>query len=323
MAARVLVTGAAGALGRSVGVVLSREGAEAHGIDRTVPSVRPRGFAEFSGGDVASLDWPRAVADYDAVFHLAAFVHRRPTEAELHELFEVNLRATERLAKACRDSGSLLVFASTVSVFGRGKTDCPDDRRREPGTDYARSKLMAEDAIREEGARGLKYVILRFPLLYGPYGRGNMERLLRAIARGRYWPFGNQAVPKSCLHFDDASRALVAAWRTPAAHGRAFVVAPSEVPTLGDIHAAAYSAAGRRMGRPLPKAPVLAAASVVDIFVAALRHGNRLVSQIETLASPSQHDGSAFASATGFSPNVRLEDGIRATMDWLRSSPGW
>ncbi len=324
MAARVLVTGATGALGRAAGIALAGEDAQVHGLVRTVPPARPRGFSQIVLGDLTSFPWRAAVAGYDAVFHLAAFVHRTPTKDERDELFEVNASATARIAEACRDSGALLVFASTVAVLGRGNSGSADagTSSEDPLTDYARSKLDAEDAIRREGTRGLEYVILRFPLLYGPHGRGNMERLLRAIARGRYWPFGDQAVPKSCLHFDDAARAMVAAWHAHGPRGRTFVVAPSSTPTLGGIHAAAYAAAGRRMPRPLPGSTVLALARLLDVITAPLGARRKIATQVETLVAPSRHDGAEFASATGFRSEVHLEEGIRATMRWLQSSPG-
>jgi nucleoside-diphosphate-sugar epimerase len=158
----------------------------------------------------------------DVVFHLAAFVHRLPrTAEEIREVHEVNHHATARLAEACLAAGATLVFVSTVAVSA--------------DSEYGRSKAAAEDAIREAGKRGLSFSIVRFPLLYGPHGRGNMERMLAAIRARRYWPIGDPVTPKSCLFLDDAARALLLA--AARGLGEHFVAAPLVPWTLGEIHA--------------------------------------------------------------------------------------
>ncbi|AGA28137.1 NAD-dependent epimerase/dehydratase family protein [Singulisphaera acidiphila] len=319
----VCLTGANGGLGRaladrladaSIGVV----GTSLHGPAQG----RESSFQRFVAGDVTEVDWPRVIAGCSAVFHFAAFVHKVPrTAEEERRVYAINAEATARLAVACREAGTMLVFASTVAVFG------PAGRRRlgiespvAPVTPYGISKWQSETAIQREGEKGLRFAILRFPLLYGPHGRGNMERLLRAIARGRYWPIGDPGVKKSCLFLADAAEAAYQAWQSPHAQGKTFIVAPGEAPTLAQIHEAAYHALGRAVPRPrLPRPAVLCAAGVADLGVRILGRSLKISDRVRTLTEPSEYDGSPFAAATGFRPAVTIGAGVAETLRWLQS----
>ena len=299
---RQVITGAAGALGRSLISV-----ARARGPELTLLALGRRG-GEVGGTPIVEMDLAHAcfeqiVRPGDRVFHLAAFVHRLPRTAdEIREIEEVNHHATSRLAEACRNAGATLVFASTVGFSA--------------DTDYGRSKAAAERAIRELGRKGLAFSIVRFPLLFGPHGRGNIERMLRAIRSGRYWPIGDPSTPKSCLYLDDAARALLLA--AERGLGGTFVAAPAFAQTLGEIHSAAYSAVGRRgPGVTIPRGAALAAARALKAVLGFAGRSTLLPDQIETLTSPTSFDGSAFARATAFAPEVTLDEGMRRTARWL------
>ncbi len=299
---RGVVTGASGALGRVLVDRLVETGLPVLGLDRageTLPG------ATFERCEIASARFFDIVHAGDVVFHLAAFVHRLPrTAEEIREIHEVNHHATARLAKACLAAQATLVFVSTVAVSA--------------DTEYGKSKAAAEAAIRQQGEKGLRFSIVRFPLLYGPHGHGNMERMLQAIRIGRYWPIGDPATPKSCLFLDDAAHALVlAAWR---GLGGIFVAAPAVTPTLGDIHEAAYAAVGRRAPRVSIPGPIaLAAARALQVVAGLTGRTTRLVDQIKTLTTPARFDGTPFSHATGFSPQVDLSEGMRRTVRWLES----
>jgi nucleoside-diphosphate-sugar epimerase len=303
---RIVITGAAGALGRALVAEATARfpSVPILGLDRTVEIISG---ATFERCEIATASFPEIVRAGDVVFHLAAFVHRLPrTPEEIREVHDVNHHATARLAQACLDAGATLLFASTVAVAA--------------DSEYGKSKAAAEHAIRGLGASGLSFSIVRFPLLYGPRGRGNMERLLQAVRSGRYWPIGDSATPKSCLFLDDAARALILA--SERGLGGTFVAAPEIAPTLGEIHKAAYAAAGRRApGVTLPLGLALAAARTLQAAVALVGRSTRLPEQIETLTTPAGCDGKAFASATGFRPEIDLTEGMRRTARWLEGGP--
>jgi UDP-glucose 4-epimerase len=308
---RFVITGAGGALGRALIARLEVEGSTILALDQ-VPQQIPD--ATFLQCDVAQARFSEILVPGDVVFHLAAFVHRAPgNPEEVARLHEVNHGATERLASACHDVGATLVFVSTVAVWNRPPVR--PDAEPDPVTEYGKSKARAEHSVRDLGRDGLRYAIVRFPLLYGPRGRGNMERMLQAIGRRRYWPVGDPETPKSCLFLDDAARALVLAWKLGL--GASWVAAPRVAPTLGEIHAAAYAAMNRMAPPPIPRGAALALARIAQNSAKALGRTLRLSAQVETLTAPAGYDGSAFAAATGFEPAVGLDEGMRLAARWL------
>jgi UDP-glucose 4-epimerase len=313
---RILVTGAGGALGRALVRRLSAEG------EKDVVGL-VRGETAIAGcravrGDVTTAPWRELLEGCSTVFHLAAFVHRVPgSREEAAQMRAVNHEATATLARACREAGARLVYASTVAVMGPGGEGLDETAPRAPASEYGRSKAQAEVSIEEEGRAGLRYAICRMPLLYGPHGRGNMERMLRAIAARRYWPVGNPATRKSCLHLDDAADALVRA-ASPAVGDGAFIVAPPESPTLGEIHQAAYQAVGRAAPRlVVPAGLARLAARAADVAARALGRKARFCDQVSTLSTPAWYDGGLFAGRTGFRPRVDLRTGLKETALWM------
>ncbi len=314
----VIITGANGALGRALIARLSGRARVWAGVWPPTESV-PDAERTFAA-DLAQADGLIPLVNEATVFHLAAFVHRRArTAADREEMRRVNEEASARIARGCREAGASLVFASTVAVFGNRADRVREDAAPSPQTDYARTKLAAEDAIRAEGARGLRHAIVRFPLLYGPGGRGNMERMLRAIRARTYVPVGDPATRKSCLYIADAAAALEHAAGAVAERDGTFTAAPRNTPTLGEIHAAAFGAIGRAA---LPHVPATVAAVLARIGDMGLRLAGRspfLAKAVETLTAPTEYEGSRFCASTGFLEEVSLEDGIRRTVEWLRA----
>jgi nucleoside-diphosphate-sugar epimerase len=302
VAPRAIITGAAGALGRTLVAQVVQAGTPVLALDRAEVDL-PGATVERC--EIATARFADIVRPGDVVFHLAAFVHRLPrTAEEIREVHEVNHHATARLAQACLAAHAKLVFVSTVAVSA--------------DSEYGRSKAAAEDAVRRLGGEGLSFSIVRFPLLYGPHGHGNMEHMLQAIRSGRYWPIGDPSTPKSCLFLDDAARALVAS--AEKALGGTFVASPDVAPTLGEIHQAAYAAVGRRAPTStIPRGAALAAARAVQVLAGLAGRSIRLPEQIETLTEPASFDGTPFAIATGFSAQVDLAEGMQRTARWLET----
>jgi UDP-glucose 4-epimerase len=318
---RYVITGMSGGLGRALAARLPSGDITA--IDRMAPP--PRLVGRFVQGDVAEMDFAGLFGPESVVFHLAAVVHTRPdSQSDVRQTYRVNTDATARIAAAAREAGARLVFVSSVAVFGGDRTGAPlsEDDMARPETDYGKSKLLAEDAIRAEGTRGLAYTILRFPLLYGPRGRGNMERMLRAIGRRAYWPIGDQSIPKSTLYFDDAAAALLLAAGSPAAHNGTFIASPRVAPTLGQIHEAAYRAMGRWRPPAIPAPAARRAARAADTLLGLLARRTRLAQQVEALTTPATFDGSRFSEATTFEPKVAIGEGLARTVAWLRGGGG-
>lgn len=166
--ATVLVTGAAGNLGRSVVTRILERGdvVRAFDLPTRVNEKRLREFGprvEIALGDVTNVDdVARAVRGVDAVAHLAGII---PPLSERHpgRTQAVNAKGTRVLIDAAEAHapGARIVFASSCSVHGPGQAargPATGDSPTEATDAYTSSKLDAEDALR---ASSLDWTILR------------------------------------------------------------------------------------------------------------------------------------------------------------------
>jgi nucleoside-diphosphate-sugar epimerase len=185
----VLITGAAGMIGRKLTERLAADGAlNGQHIERltlldVAPPQRP---ARFSGAltiVTADLSVPgeaqRAVAARpDVIFHLAGVVSAE-AELDFDKGYRVNLDGTRALLEAVRAIGAdyrpRFVFTSSIAVFGAPfPGSIPDDFHLTPLTSYGTQKAMCELMLADYSRRGfLDGVGVRLPTICVRPGRPN------------------------------------------------------------------------------------------------------------------------------------------------------
>jgi nucleoside-diphosphate-sugar epimerase len=299
----VVVTGAAGFVGRAVVDRLRAAGREVRPIVRGdrggVEGAIALGPLEQASPEALA----RVLDGAEAVVHLAARAHvmgdRGPgAEAACRA---ANVDATARLALAAVASKvPRFVLASSVKVNGEatlpGRPFRPDDPPA-PADAYGRSKRDAEVAL-ADACRGSSTtaIVLRLPLVIGPGARGNVARLVDAIEAGRTLPVGAIDNRRSVLGLANLADAIVAALDAlPAPAGVHFVADAEAVSTPALVRAIAGA-----LGRPVPLA---------FVPVALLKLGARLAgrgAEFERLAGSLEVDASSFAAATGWKPGHTL-----------------
>ena len=111
-----------------------------------------------------------------------------------------------------------LVYVSSVKALGersRGAALRPQDDRR-PEDAYGQSMAEADNAVLTACADGLiEAVIVRPVLVHGPGAKGNLQRLLGAIARGRALPLGSVRNRRSLVGVENLASALLTAATAP------------------------------------------------------------------------------------------------------------
>jgi nucleoside-diphosphate-sugar epimerase len=146
--------------------------------------------------DIRTANWEHALQGVDAVIHLAARTHilRERNSNPLAEYRAVNVQPTIDLFRACQAAAvERFIFVSSIGVYGKwseGRPFTEADTAR-PAEPYAISKWEAEESLRALLVRGsTKLIVIRPALIYGPYAKGNLLKLMRWIDAGRPLPFG-------------------------------------------------------------------------------------------------------------------------------------
>jgi UDP-glucose 4-epimerase len=240
---RVLVTGAAGFLGRAAVGAFAAQGYTVRAALRRRPAPDfPDGVAVV---EHVQADWPALVAGIDIVVHLAGIERAdRHVSGDVYD--RVNRLATAELAAAAARSGvRQFVFVSSIRAQSGAAADHALTERDAPAPTDAqgRSKLDGEAVLR---SAGVPFTILRPVPIYGPGMQGHLALLARAANSPWPLPMKNFANRRSLLGLDNFISALLFVVSSPAAIGETFVVAdPGIPPALGDAVATLRRAQGR------------------------------------------------------------------------------
>lgn len=311
----VLVTGAAGFVGRRVVADLAATGWRVRAVVRRLsPDVQADAPAEVEWlalGDLAEVaDWSAALAGVEAVVHLAGRAHVMDDEAAdpLAEYRRVNVTATLRLATAAAAAGvRRFVFMSSVKAVGESSpaAGLAEDNPARPEDAYGVSKREAEAALLAPGAFApLTVTALRPPLVYGPGVRANFARLLRTVARGVPLPFGSLDNRRSLVFVGNLSSAVAFAIDSPALAGQACFVTDGEdvsTPELIRRIAAALRCPARLL--PVPPGLLRAALTLIGRRAEADRLLGSLALRMERL--PAAGWRPPFSMAQGLAETVR------------------
>lgn len=319
---KVLVTGAAGFVGRALISELLIKGYQVKALVRKVCGELPVEAGQVVGDLTALVDGdPSAFpllggsmfAGVDVVVHLAARVHVMDDTDQnpLASYRATNLDATLNLARQAADARvKRFVFISSIKVNGEGgdaayrEIDAPA-----PADAYAISKWEAEQGLwRIARETGLEVVILRPPLVYGPGVKANFLRLMQLIQKGWPLPLGAIRNRRSLLYLGNLVDAIRLCVEPPAAAGQTFLLDDGEAVSTPDLIRAVAHAMGRTAR--LPTVPV----RVIEF--AGVLLGKRAA--VARLTGSLWVDSSLIRSQLNWTPPYSMEAGLAATVASLQ-----
>jgi nucleoside-diphosphate-sugar epimerase len=223
---RILMTGAAGMIGRKLTARLVANGRVAGqaitalDLHDIVPADAPTlagATVEVHTGDLADPGVAEKLlrARPDIVFHLAGVVSAE-AEANFEKGYRVNLDGTRLLFEAIRHSGHAprVVFTSSIAVFGAPFPEIiPDDFHLTPLTSYGTEKMMSEALLADYTRRGFFDGIgIRLPTINVRPGKPNKaaSSFFSGIIRE---PLAGQEailpVPRTVLHTHASPRSAI------------------------------------------------------------------------------------------------------------------
>ncbi len=316
----ILVTGAAGFIGRRVAEQLLDRGETVVGVDSftdyyevalkeaRLQTLAGRDGFSFERMDVAE---PAAFAalvqrtQARRVVHLAAQAGVRYSIDHPFAYEHANLKGHLSVLEACRHAPDFrhLVYASSSSVYGeRPLTDrgfSEDDPVNAPASLYAATKLANElMSATYDRLYGLPQSGLRFFTVYGPWGRPDMAyfSFARKIMAGEpIEVFGEGEMTRDFTYVDDVVDGVIGVLDRPPEAGQARVLniggaQPRGLETMIDLLEQALGVTAIRLMKPMQPGDVRA-----------------------TFA-----DVARLNALTGYAPKVTLEEGLARFVAWFR-----
>ncbi|MBR2535960.1 MAG: NAD-dependent epimerase/dehydratase family protein [Hyphomicrobium sp.] len=300
---KIFVTGATGFVGAACADALARDGhVVVCGTRRRVVDGAPQRAWAVHGDLASDIDWRDHLTGCDGVLHCAGLASVAD-DVSNEDVDAINVEATARLAEAAADAG-IKRFVYISSALAATADD---------GNRYATSKRAAEKQIGEiAGRRGMDWVILRPPMIYGAGNSGNFARLVHRIENGWPLPLACATAPKSFVAIDNLASAVARVFENPHARNRTFFVADDEQTST----AALVRDIAGTLGQPVRLLPV--PASVMQ----RLGRVTGKAREIKSLFDPAVVDTADIRKVLSWSPPVAQGDAIRdAVLGMVHQNP--
>ncbi len=230
----ILVTGHRGYIGSVLAPHLAAQGYDVTGLDTgyfndctlvpdaiEIPEVRK---------DIRDLE-PADLRSFYGVVHLAALSNDPIGNLDARWTTEINHDASVALAKLARDAGvRRFLFSSSCIMYGMSTSEVVDETSPlDPKTEYARSKVRSEDAIRGLATDHFSPVFLRNGTVYGVSPRMRFDTVFNdllgmAFTTGRVVVHSDGKPWRPVVHVEDVARSFQAVLEAPKAlvHNQAF-----------------------------------------------------------------------------------------------------
>jgi len=306
---RVLVTGAAGFIGRWVVGELLARGHTVLPVDSLVAGdltnldefAGQPGLLPFEEGDVRDAEACRRwTGSMDAVAHLAASISVQDSIDDPATTFENDVVGTFQILEGARASGARVLFMSTCMVYDRASSPAgiAETDPTKPASPYAASKLAGEAlTLSYWHAYGLPTTVVRPFNTYGPFQRsvgegGVVAIFTRLSLQGdtlRIYGDGTQT--RDLLYASDCARFVCDALLSDAATGRIL-----NAGTGADVSVNALAAAIEPDPSRIVHVENIHPQSEIAVLRCDAREAERLL---------------------GWRPEVPLDEGLRRVRSWM------
>jgi nucleoside-diphosphate-sugar epimerase len=231
---RVLVTGHTGYIGSVMAPLIRKAGHSVVGMDTgyfdrcklfdgddSIPMIQ-RDIREVERQDLEG---------FDAIVHLAALSNDPVGDLNERWTDEINHGGSVRLAQMAKAAGvRRLLFSSSCIMYGVSQLSVvTEESPLDPKTEYARSKVKAEQAISALASAKFSPTFLRNGTVYGPSPRMRFDTVLNnlvgaAVATGKVTVYGGGKPWRPVMHVEDVSRGFLQVLEAPVeqVHNQAF-----------------------------------------------------------------------------------------------------
>jgi nucleoside-diphosphate-sugar epimerase len=309
---RVLVTGGAGFIGSNLVDGLIAQGAKVRVIDNFATGFRENldeitGDFEFIEGDITDEATVAQVVDgVEVVFHQAALPSVPRSVEDPAETHRVCVDGTFNLLLKSKEAGvRRFLYAASSSAYGDQETlPKVETMRADPLSPYAAAKLTGELYCRAfNNVYGLETIALRYFNVFGPRQNpasmysGVISRFIDALMTGQAPViFGDGEQSRDFTYIDNVVDVNIKAAQATTGFGETMNAANGERISLNELLEVLKKITGRE--------------DVSAVFEPE-RNGD---------VKHSQADNSRAIEALGYEKLVGLEEGLKKTIDWWKTS---
>lgn len=308
----VLVSGASGFIGRNLCQQLREKGFRIRALMRH-ECQGP--WDEVVVTDLADKLPGKALQGVDTVFHLAGKAHAlSETRQEAAEYHAINTAGTQKLLEACQVYNVQgFVLFSSIKAMGEGSEVClAENTDTPPEAPYGRSKLGAEQLVLK-GGYVPHPVVLRLSMVYGPIRKGNLPRMIYAIAKGRFPPLPKLTNQRSMVHVDDVVSAAMLVAESPESAGQTYILTDGQTYSTRQMYEWICEALGKSIPSWYVPLFALRMLAVVGDGIGALR-GKRFVfdsDAMHKLLGSACYSSELIQKDLGFKPKRNLHESLK------------
>jgi dihydroflavonol-4-reductase len=316
----ILITGATGFIGRHLAGALSKAYSVRCLVRKTSDITPLKDLnVDIAYGDLLDKESLGPALDkIDLLYHLAGEVYSRRKQ----DYYKGNVLATHNLLEVCEEKGTKrIIFLSSVGVFkpATPNTLLTEESECEPITIYGKTKLEAEGLIKQ---CKIPWVIVRAPIVYGPYQPPVLNRLfLDAFTKRKIYNVGKGDNPRSFCFIGNLVDGLMLLANKPEANGKIYILSDNLPYALDEIIRTTSGVIGQKI--EVVHLPNILGNISWQINKLMGKLFNLYFIELYAMKTMLLHwacDITKAKKEIRYTPNVTLEMGIKSTMDWIKNN---
>ncbi len=314
-----LVTGDSGFIGGYLIPLLTNAGYSLRGIDLVPKNNSSAEYQQVVGDIQEEKIVNQAIKGCDCIIHLAA--EHKDFGVPVEKYFQVNVEGTRQLlTSASMFNVKKFIYFSSVAVYGSTRSPS-EDTIPHPENPYGKSKLMAEQAVREwveeDGSR--QAIILRPTVVFGPRNRANIFKLIQYVCDRKFIWIGEGKNVKSVAYVENIAEATRFLFETMNQGLQIFNYVDEPQLTTRELVAVIATKAGLPVPTfSIPLSVALPAAKVFDVIASLADRDFPVSSARLKKFRTSTIFQSEKIRLFGFRPPYSIEEGIEKNVRWYR-----
>ena len=306
-----LVTGADGFIGSHLTEILVRKGYIVKALTQYnsfnnwgwIEDVNCKNNIEILSGDIRDPHYCKSITKgVDVIFHLAALIAIPYSYITPYSYVDTNIKGTLNICQAAKENGGIrVIHTSTSEVYGTAQyVPIDENHPMQPQSPYSASKIAADAmAMSFYNSFNLPVTIARPFNTYGPRqsARAVIPTIITQIANGaNKIKLGDILPTRDFIFVKDTCLGFIALAESDETIGQVFNIGSNFEISIGDT---------LNLIKELMK-------SEVEFIVDKVR-----------IRSPKSEvfrlwcDNSKIAKATGFNPEIDINEGLKRTIDWI------